>query len=110
MIIISNHGAKRVRERVGIKKCAVERHVLNVLERGTPEEYTSGRLRHWLDKKREVNDPDRRMWVYGDKVYVFREVGECQTLITVIQIPTGIVVRNVKSMQKLSKGRGKRRC
>ena len=106
MIIVTEHGMKRIRERVGLKKKAVERHVLNVLSKGTPAAKTKGSLKKWLDAKKETDQYVKtpwaaertEYWVYGDKFYVFANSCGCMFLITCVQIPP-CLTRKIKMLQ-----------
>ena len=81
---VTHHAKKRLHEREGTKKSAVNRKASLVLERGYKVEEIKGRLRRWVESNRTGEE---NMRIYGDKLYIF--VGE--TLITVYKIPNELL-------------------
>ena len=97
---VTRHAKKRLHEREGTKKSAVNRKALLVLERGHRLSDMKGRLRRWAEGKNDRADNADNPIVYGDKLYIF--TGE--KLITVFQIPHSIV-KNIRMYIK-----GGRKC
>lgn len=81
---VSKHGAKRVRQRVGLPKRAVERNAQRALVEGIGYREASGALKRyisWLYERYYGNGNNIR--IYGDKVWVFHD----GILITVLNVP-----------------------
>lgn len=95
MVIITKHGEKRIRERSGINKKAVERIVQKAYDVGFTREDTTGQLKKWIDRIYEKNLPANRVRIYGDNMYLFAN----EYLITMIQIPNELR-KNIKNGQK----------
>ena len=83
---VTRHASKRMRERVGIPKKAVQRTAQLALDYGYRHSQTRGKLNEFLNKVYLQQGTANNMRVFGDKVYVF-----CgNTLVTVLQIPQDI--------------------
>lgn len=80
MAYLTEHGAKRIRERVNVSK----RQLKLVLERGKPINVYSGSFRRYLDRIRINSNGIVYLLVYGNSIYVF---GFHNALITVLNIP-----------------------
>ena len=83
-LLVTRHGKKRSRERVGIPKRAVDKNAKTALEKGLRYEDTAGALRRYLDYLYwRGNGAANNMRIYGNHVYLFH--GE--VLITVLNVP-----------------------
>ena len=81
---VSKHGAKRVRERVGLPKRAVERNAQRALEEGIGYREATGTLRRYISWLYELYDGNgNNIRIYGDKVWIFHDA----ILITVLNVP-----------------------
>jgi len=67
----TKHGAKRIRERIGLKKKAVERLAKQAFERGIPHQDTTGRLRKYLDKLL-INGNANQIKIHSRQVWLFK--------------------------------------
>lgn len=82
----SDHGVKRLRQRLGLPKKAVEREIARALESGTPRTDFSGRMRRTLDYlfHRHGHYGDYRVW--RGWIFIFKG----QTFVTVIPLTNGL--------------------
>ena len=71
---ITRHGIKRVRQRLGLPKKAVEKLVNEAEERGLPPGAYSGQMRRYLDwVVRHKHDAQRAsLLVHSGHVFIFR--------------------------------------
>lgn len=81
MAYLTEHGAKRIRERVNVSK----RQLKLVLERGKTINVYSGSFRRYLDKVRINSSGRTYLLVYGNNIYI---LGYDNALITVLNIPS----------------------
>lgn len=83
---VSEHGVKRLRQRLGLNKSSVQREVERALEKGTPRTELSGRIRRTLDAMwhRYGHYGDYR--VYRGHVFIFKGA----TFVTVIGLTNGL--------------------
>jgi len=96
---VTRHANKRIRQRIGIPKGAVERNADKALRSGVPRTEYGGQLRRYLDSLyfRYGCAADNIM-TYNDHVYVFNG----GILITVLHLPS----RYLKAAQAQQKKRG----
>lgn len=80
---ITRHATLRVRERLGIPKCAVERIVLKALSDGISYSETTGRLRSYLEWLYAQKQDANNIRIKDHYVYLFCE----ELLITVLHLP-----------------------
>lgn len=83
---ITNHAAKRVRQRLGIPKRAVPDMVQRAYDSGIEHATARGRLKRYLDKLYLEHMNASNMRVFGMFIYLFRG----QTLITVLPLPKNL--------------------
>lgn len=100
MTIITRHGEKRSRKRLGLKKKAIERDVEAALEQGATHADTRGRLRKFLDKLYLSHENATNMRIHRGRVYLFNE----DTLITVITLPGNLQKTADNIKKKKSEG------
>ena len=92
---VSKHAEERLKERCGFGKKSYERMAYKAFEEGITHSQTKGNLNKWVTKLYFVNRKANNIRLYGDKAYIFYG----STLVTVIQIPIGLV----KDMKKMVK-------
>ena len=80
MAYLTEHGAKRIRERVNVSK----RQLKLVLERGKPINVYSGSFRRYLDRIRINSKGSVYLLVYGNNIYILSYEN---ALITVLNVP-----------------------
>lgn len=80
---ISNHAKKRVKERCGLPKKAVEKLAKKALLEGVSHKESSGRLEKYITYLFHYNQSANNIKIYHEKVFIF--AGE--TLITVLHLP-----------------------
>lgn len=82
----SEHGVRRIRQRMGLPKKAAEREIERALENGTPRTEVSGRLRRVLDAlfHKHGHYGDYRVW--RGFVFVFKG----RTFVTVLTLTNGL--------------------
>ena len=79
MAYLTEHGAKRIRERVNVSK----RQLKLVLERGKPINVYSGSFRRYLDRIRTNSKGSVYLLIYGNNIFSYENA-----LITVLNIPS----------------------
>ena len=80
---VTKHGYKRIRERLGIPKNAVQKNAENALKYGVPRTDVSGPFRRYLDAIYYEYGTANNLRAYHRHVYIF--CGE--VLVTVLKIP-----------------------
>lgn len=83
--IVTNHAKKRAKERIGLKKSAVQRHADRAWDRGFTKDKASGSFRRYLDRMYFGHKTIGALRVYGEYVYLF---SSDIVLITIMHIPT----------------------
>lgn len=82
MTTVTRHGEKRLKERCGVPKRAVQRNAQTAYEKGLTYEEAKGKLKKFIDTKNGTTQlTDVRIW--NGNVYVF--YGEA--LLTVYPVP-----------------------
>lgn len=95
MTTVTKHGAKRLKERCGVPKRAVQRNAQTAYEKGLSYENATGKLKKYIDSKNESTQiTDVRIW--NGNVYVF--FGEA--LLTVYPLPKKYTKREIQLRQK----------
>ena len=83
-VVVTKHAMRRMKERMGLPRSAVQRTADRAWEHGTHHADANNRLgRKWLDavyfKERKAN----QMRIYGEFLYLFRN----RKLLTVLLVP-----------------------
>ena len=86
-IQVSRHAEKRMRERCGLNRKAVERMAQKAFDKGIKRSQTKGNLNKWVTGLWSRNKSADNIRLYGDKVYIFCD----NVLVTVMQIPRDLV-------------------
>ena len=81
--VVTRHGAKRIKERIGLGRGSIQRNVEKALADGVTHAETKGSLCRYLDRIYLLNQRPNNMRVYNHMVYLFRG----RTLITVLPLP-----------------------
>lgn len=82
VVHVTHHAYERVRERLGLKKAALDRLLPRIMEKGKRHGDLKGNLHNWISGKfRAHHATDMR--VYGHHCFFFK--GNC--LITVLHVP-----------------------
>jgi hypothetical protein len=81
---ITKHAYKRAKERLGLSKKALRRHVIKVEGQGLRHGDFSGSMKRYLDKEFLAHGKATDMRVYGHFLYIIH--GEI--LITIVDVPT----------------------
>lgn len=82
----TNHGAKRIRKRIGIKKKAVDSMRDAAFAKGLTHAQANGKLSRYFDKLFLEYETGNNIRMYANYVWIF--AGE--TLITVFPIPSNL--------------------
>lgn len=85
-ITVTKHAEKRLRERLGLNKKAVQRAAEMAYEKGIKHAETHGNLNKWVTSLYFNNKSANNIRIYNDKAWIFAD----QNLITVFQIPTSL--------------------
>lgn len=96
---VSNHGSKRVRERIGINKKAVARQFQLALERGYRQHELKGNLKKWVTTKVFATGIPRTCIIYNNNCFV---VDKNEVLITVLPVP-GNLHKDIANLKKHKK-------
>ena len=95
MVDVSNHAARRLKERCGLNKKSIQRMADKAFMDGIKHSDTKGRLNKWVTSIFFYNKAANNIRLYGDKAYIFAG----NILVTVIQIP-GDLFKDVNAMVK----------
>ena len=87
-IMVTKHGEKRMRKRVGINKHSVCRMAEIVYEKGTRYCETKGRIHKYLEEVGNRNQLGNELVVHGNNLYIYRD----NWLITVWALPGKVLV------------------
>jgi len=80
---ITDHAKSRIKERLGLPKRAIKRHVDNVFNVGYKHGVFSGRVKRYLDGQFLKYRSATNMRVFSGYLYIFSK----DTLITVYELP-----------------------
>ena len=98
-VYISNHARQRIKERCGVsKKGSAERLCKLAVARGISADETKGYLKRWLTDR--IIDENRKIYVHGDKAFVFDLADTGLVLVTVLQIPQELMRISVSTQKK----------
>lgn len=86
MHVTTNHSKKRIKERMGIPRKAIERQVKLALERGYSHSETKSNLKKYLDKIYLSHKIANNLKVYNNHIFLFNN----NTLITVFKLPANL--------------------
>ncbi len=92
-VCITKHARKRLHTRCGLNKKAQEKAVLNAWEKGISIERAEGQVQAYMLKVLDhTQDRDQsEVKLYGDKIYVFKTLKNCNLLVTAMQMPNRFV-------------------
>ena len=82
-MVVTKHGEKRIKERLGLSKKTAEKNAEKALELGLTHAETKSGLRKYLDKLYLSTGKTNNMRVYRHFVYLIRK----KTLLTIIALP-----------------------
>ena len=90
-LVVTTHGARRVRKRLGLPKRSVKRMAAKALEYGTSPRQCSRKLRQYLQSKQHDAGNGQRSTIrlYGKFYFVFRD----NSLITACELPREFLCR-----------------
>lgn len=100
--VVTKHGAKRIKERIGLGKGSVQKNVEKALVEGITHADTKGSLHRYLDGVYLLNERPNNMRIYNHMLYLFRG----NILITVLPLPQKYRACADK-LQKQKKAEGK---
>lgn len=83
MISVSKHAAKRMRQRLGIPKKAVEAEAFRAVTQGLQEDDFTGAFRDYLTDSHSINEFDGDYFVTPSGIHVVDHA----TVITVLPLP-----------------------
>lgn len=101
-VIVTKHAKKRLRERMGLGKKAVQRAAEMAYEKGIKHAETNGNLNKWVTSLYFNNKTANNIRLYNDKAWIFAG----KNLITVLQIPASLKksVKDVLDRKKAEEG------
>ncbi len=85
--LLTNHAIDRARERMGLDRKALKRHVKTVREKGLTLSETKGSLQQYLQSRLDKESPDSTAKVYGEYVYIFYG----KQLVTLYRLPARLM-------------------
>lgn len=85
-VIVTKHAEKRMRERVGLNKKAIQRAAETAYEKGIKHCETTGNLNKWVTSLYFNNRTANNIRLYGDKAWIFAG----KNLVTILQIPASL--------------------
>ena len=83
MVYVTDHAAKRSKERLGLPKGVTSKNAERALHRGIKHGDTSGSLRRYLDGLYLKRETANNIRIYCNNVYIFHN----EMLITVFPLP-----------------------
>lgn len=101
MIFATNHGAERIRKRLGCPKCGADKAALEALDKGLSAEQARGLLRAWLDERGTATGVELRIW--RNQLWIF---GSNQ-LITCYPIPGRLAESAARQIAKRKEPHGR---
>lgn len=81
--IVTTHGRKRTKNRLGLSKKNADKQAAKALEFGIRHDQAKGRLRKYMDGLYLRHSQGNNNRIYNRKVYIF----EGQVLITILNLP-----------------------
>lgn len=106
MAVLTNHGKKRIKERAGLPKKAVQASVDRAYEEGLDRTEFSGSLRRYIDflyyqEEDKHKHRNTKIKIYGNMIYIFDRM----VLITTFPLPRKFLrkVETVKEKKKRDK-------
>lgn len=94
-VVITRHAEKRLAERSGLNKSAMQRMCNRAFYNGIKHSDTKGRLNKWVTSLYFRNPKANNLRLYGDKVFIFSD----KILVTVMQIPNNLK-KDLRAMSK----------
>lgn len=85
-VIVTKHAEKRLRERMGLGKRAIQRAAETAFDKGIKHAETTGNLNKWVTSLYFNNKTANNIRLYNDKAWIFAG----KNLITVLQIPASL--------------------
>lgn len=85
-VVVTKHAEKRLRERMGLGKKAVQRAAEMAFDKGIKHAETTGNLNKWITSLYFNNKTANNIRLYNDKAWIFTG----KNLITVLQIPASL--------------------
>lgn len=86
VVLVTDHAEIRMKERLGLRKKAIQRMAQRAFESGFRRRDTKGRLKRYLDASYSLHGKGNQVRVYGDFIYIFHS----WTLITVLNLPSDL--------------------
>lgn len=83
MIYVTDHAAKRAKQRLGLPKRVVCKNAERALHKGIKHENTRGALRRYLDGLYLKRETANNIRIYCNSVYIFHN----EMLITIFPLP-----------------------
>lgn len=96
--MVTNHGKKRIKDRLGLSKGLAEKNATKALQFGLTHADTKGKLHRHLDGIYLLNCRPNNMRVYNHSIYLFRG----NILITVLPLPNKFCAYADKLQKKKS--------
>ena len=85
-VIVTKHAEKRLWERMGLGKRAIQRAAETAFDKGIKHAETTGNLNKWVTSLYFNNKTANNIRLYNDKAWIFAG----KNLITVLQIPASL--------------------
>ena len=86
-LIITDHAAKRIKERLGLPKSAITPHVHRAYNEGWRHSHAHGKAKRFIDKLFLSHGNASDIRIYGRFVFLFNG----QVLITVVPLPRSMI-------------------
>lgn len=99
-VCITKHARKRMHTRCGLNKKAQEKAALNAWEKGISIEDAGGQMQAYMMRVLD-HTQDRAqsaLRLYGDKIYVFKTLENCNLLVTTMQVPNKFMKQTTRHM------------
>jgi RNA:NAD 2'-phosphotransferase (TPT1/KptA family) len=86
-MFITRHAYKRGKQRLGLKRKALQRMAKKALKKGDSHRDAKGAFKRYLDSVYYSHRNANNLKVYGHHIYLFRDA----TLITIYHVPTKFI-------------------
>lgn len=107
MTVMTTHGKKRMRQRVGANRSAAKKMLQRVWRKGLTHKQTEGKLSDYITALYLKNPQAGQVRLYGDKTYIFKNNG---ILITVFQTPERFIPEVKRLKEKCETNEKAKEC
>ncbi len=88
-VCITKHARSRMHTRCGLNRKAQDKIALKAFQNGLPLEEAKGYVKEYMVRVLDHTEDKEsaKLRLYGDKIFIFKAMDNCNLLITVMQVP-----------------------